>query len=85
MLTIRQDNKSGHQTVMQATGVHYEPARGPERKRGAKRENPRGLLFAYGAIYGGTSDIGEQRLSFNAGMIYVFNDQGVIIAKYDLD
>jgi len=70
-LTVRHIERSGHESVTQAVSVSFEPARG---------KSPAQLI-----AFGVPSPISDGCNRYGDGKIFVMNEAGATVAKYDLD
>jgi hypothetical protein len=75
MLTVKHVERSRHESITTATGVWFDPA------VGKNNEYPNGQLVAVG-VPQPTID-GCNR--YSSGVIYVMNENGKTVGKYDLD
>lgn len=75
MLTVKHVEKSRHEGITQAETVVFDPA------TGASNEYPNGQVVAFG-VPQPTAD-GCNR--YGNGVVYVMNDRGSTVAKYNLD
>lgn len=74
-LTVRHLEPSGHESITQAISVSYQPGNNtPERGD----EKP--LLIAFGV----PDSMGEGHCNYGSGTVYVMNEAGATVAKYDL-
>lgn len=80
-LTVKHVEANGYEGVIQATHVSFIP----KELCHADDTNPRAEVIAYGvpALPGGAFQDGVGR--FTNGMIYVMNEAGATVSKYDLD
>lgn len=74
MLTVKHVEKSGHESVTPTTSIAFDPA------TGENKEYPRGQLLAFGID---TTVAGYNR--YASGTVYVMNDNGSTVARYDFD
>jgi hypothetical protein len=75
MFTVKHVERDGHEGVVQADSVIFDPA------VGENNEYPKGQVVAFG-VPQPTSD-GCNR--YGNGVVYVMNDRGSTVAKYNLD
>ena len=74
LLTLKHTEKSGHESVQMAHSVSF--AKGPDGK-------PR--LDAFGCTGRGGAVDEHGYCQYADGVIYIMNDSGSTVAKYDLD
>jgi hypothetical protein len=75
MLTVKHVEKSGHQSVTPAETVVFDPA------VGKNNEWPKGQVVAFGV----PQPVSDGCNRYGTGIVYVMNDHGSTVAKYDLD
>jgi hypothetical protein len=73
MLTIKHIARTGHERTASADDVYFDPA------TGENGEYPKGQVVAYGMP---RSDAVSH---FSDGIVYVMNDNGSTVAKYNLN
>lgn len=74
MLTVKHVESNGYQSVTLAEMVTFDPA------IGQNNEYPNGQVIAWGV----KQPISDGCNRYGDGLIYVMNDQGSTVAKYDL-
>jgi hypothetical protein len=77
MLSIKHIEENGCESIRMVTSVSYSPP-GPDAGEGF----PRGRVVAFGRRE--TEDGRDNVSQYGGGHIYVMNDQGSTVAKYDL-
>ena len=75
MLTVRHVEKDGHEGVTEASSVHFDPA------IGANREYPNGQVVAFGV----PEHVADGCNRYANGVIYVMNENGSTVARFNLD
>jgi hypothetical protein len=75
MLTVKHVERSGHEGVTTAESVIFDPA------TGADNEWPHGQVVAFGV----PRPVSDGCNRYGNGLVYVMNDGGSTVAKYDLD
>lgn len=81
LLTVKHIEASGYENIQQAHSVSFYP----KKVSMEGTENPRDEFIAFGctAVGGATDEHGVCR--YGSGRVYVMNDAGSTIAKYDLN
>lgn len=74
MLTIKHVEKSGHESLTPAETVCFDPAIGEH------GEYPNGQVCAFGVPH----PVSDGCDRYSSGIIYVMNDAGRTVSKYDL-
>lgn len=75
MLTVKHVERSGHESVTVAATVIFDPATGQD------KEYPNGQVVAFGV----PMPVSDGCNRYSGGIIYVMNDHGSTVAKYDLN
>lgn len=73
MFTVKHVEKNGHMSLRTASEVWYDPAVGEQ------DEYPHGQLLA------GNGSGTEHPFRYSSGVVYVMNDKGSTVSRYDLD
>lgn len=73
MLTIKHVEKSGHESIQQAHNVSFDP--------GDQAQET--TLFAYGCTAKGGAVDDDGVCRYGTGVVYVMNDAGATVGKYD--
>lgn len=75
MLTVKHVEKSGYESINLAEVVTFDPA------VGSNNEWPKGQVVAFGV----KQPMSDGYNRYGNGIVYVMNDQGSTVAKYNLD
>lgn len=78
MLTLKHVEKSGHESIRMAQNVSYKP----DGMEGVEPRKP--VLEAFGCT-GDGGPVSNGWCCFGDGIVYVMNDHGSTVAKYDLN
>ncbi len=79
-LTVKHIESNGYECVVQATNVAFIPQDACHQDD----PRPRAEVIAYGAPYEGGAFMGGVG-RFSGGLIYVMNEAGATVSRYDLD
>ena len=82
MLSVKQVEESGHESIVLAETVEFFPHGDEVGSSGYPPKDGKPMLLAYGVVGGGLSG-GYNRYG-GPGRVYVMNDSGKTIAAYDL-
>jgi hypothetical protein len=75
-LTVKHIEEGAYESVIQAISTSYDPGSGPDRPP---------TFTAYGVpLRPGSADEGGYA-SYSSGAVYVMNEAGATVARYDLD
>lgn len=81
MLTIKHVEHGGHEGLQQCTSISYTPKNGGH----PDDRNPRAQLIAFGCTAKGGAVDEHGVCRYGDGMVYVMNETGATVGKYDLD
>lgn len=81
LLTIKHVEKDGHESIQQAHSVSFYPAR--ETEGGKPNDEAHLEVFGCTEIGGAVDEHGHCR--YGSGVVYVMNDAGSTVGKYELN